>query len=128
MSPGGPSRSAIAADLNVYCVASFVDTSGPTIGGITYSRESFGAISEPGQVAIALSDAAVGLETLPHEIGHLLLRNWGRDEHVDGAGTAWATTNVMHAATTGGRDLEAAQVQNVLNAVVAGLPYVRMEP
>ncbi|HEU4885055.1 MAG TPA: hypothetical protein VFT45_22535, partial [Longimicrobium sp.] len=120
---GNPPRSATANDMNLYFVRSFTDPDparpAPTAGAIAYATESFSAISEPGQSAIAYLGAGLTDNALAHELGHHLLRGWPGDEHDDNQTppVAWPVTNVMHFQNVPtATQLARPQVQNVLDA------------
>ena len=130
VSPGGPSRSAVASDLNIY----YVDEIKGPAAGVAYSRGSFRALTDPGQTAIAIeipstasSDAADTI--LTHEMGHLVLINWGGDEHQDHAGKDWPDGIVMHPEVTVQKDLDRTQVENILLHVRLNInPFVVLVP
>jgi hypothetical protein len=128
ISPGGPPRSATPADVNIYYVRSITD---PVLG-VSYNRESFPSIVEPGQNAIAISDSNVTVTAPSHEIGHMILLNWGGDEHKDQATPPqdWPANNVMHPSdTVQGVDVDRTQVVSILTSTNAGRNlWVLFEP
>jgi hypothetical protein len=115
--------------LNIYYVRTITD---PVLG-VTYQAESFAVIVEPGQNAIAISDSHVTLTALSHEIGHMILINWGGNEHQDQSvvpATDWPESNVMHPHdTVNGVDVDQTQVLNILRSTVVGRNlWVLIEP
>jgi hypothetical protein len=129
--PGGPTRSAVARDLNIYYVKQITDI----VAGVTYVHEGFREVTDPGQSAIALEAPSVSDLAFGHEIGHALLINWGAQEHsTQRAGTTpstgWPASNLMHDTDTGtGADLDRTQVTNVVQSVSLGIaPHLALEP
>lgn len=128
MTAGGPARSATASDVNIYYVRSITN---PVLG-VSYNEESFPSIVEPGQDAIAISDSNTTVTAPSHEIGHLILLNWGGDEHQDQSTPPkdWPESNVMHRHdTVRGVDVDQTQVRNILLSTATGRNlWVLFEP
>lgn len=128
ISPNGPARSTTASDINIYYVRSITD---PVLG-VSYNREGFPSVVEPGQDAIAISDSHVTLTAMSHEIGHMVLINWGGEEHQDHSTPPkdWPPNNVMHLHdTVAGVDVDRTQVENILTSTKLGNNFwVLFEP
>jgi hypothetical protein len=124
---GGPSRSAVATDVNIYYVRTI---DGPA-AGVTYSIETGAGVGDAAGTAVAMEGPIVSNLALAHEIGHVFLRGWIGSEHKD-AGTPaadWPATNVMHPNDPPGVDVVRAQVQNILNGTAGGVhPNIVFEP
>jgi outer membrane protein OmpA-like peptidoglycan-associated protein len=128
ITPGGPGRSPTASDLNVYYLRSI----GGPASGTAFTRESFSAMTDPGQSAIALEGPAISDVAPAHEIGHMLLIAWPGEEHQDQQSPPvdWPDSNVMHPVDTGnGTDLDQTQVVNILVSTrVRSNPFIIFEP
>jgi hypothetical protein len=130
VTPGGPTRSAVATDLNIYYVK---EINGPA-AGVTYSHESFTGITDPARSVIAIEipsdqDADATDCILTHELGHHLIVNWGADEHQNHAGKDWPDGVVMHPAVSVQKDLDREHVVHILLMAKTGLsPFIIFEP
>jgi outer membrane protein OmpA-like peptidoglycan-associated protein len=128
LAPGGPSRSAIASDLNIY----YVNLITGDAAGVTYGTP---LVTDPTNTAIAIEAPVASDLALAHELGHVLLINWGTNEH-NTQGTAaapsapWPASNIMHFEDTGtGGALDRTQVQNVIQSLALGLArHLALEP
>lgn len=130
-----PARSPVVTDINVYYVN--LITGDPA--GSTYRNGTGVSTIDLQHAAIAvevLSGAsAVGVSArkqdmiLAHELGHLLLINWGADEHHRRDDTPWPSNFLMHASLTEGADLHGSQAEHILRVVRLGqTPFVLFEP
>jgi outer membrane protein OmpA-like peptidoglycan-associated protein len=135
ISPNGPARSANANDMNIYFIKVLVDPNPANtvnLGAVAYAAESYPAIAEPGQSAIALEGTGLTGPFLAHELGHHLLRNWVGDEHMDTSipQQDWPKTNVMHSTIFENSDVvDKTQVENILLGTASGShPVIRFEP
>jgi outer membrane protein OmpA-like peptidoglycan-associated protein/peptidoglycan hydrolase-like protein with peptidoglycan-binding domain len=128
INPNGPPRSSTANDLNVYYVRSIT----VPVLGVSYQREAFAVIVEPGQAAIAISDSNVTVAALSHEIGHMILVSWPGQEHQDQSVPPkdWPDTNVMHPEDVETAvDVDQTQVVNILSSVnLRNNSWVLIEP
>src|SRR5262249_16913261 len=84
--PGGPARSAVATDLNVYFGKAI---KGGNAGGVSYTNQATPSV-------IALQGPGMSDSALAHEIGHWILVGWPGNEHNDLNGQPWPDENVMH--------------------------------
>jgi len=118
-----PPRSPVATDLNVFYVQSLrTREDDPTPVGNTYDAADF---RQPTYslltIVLEMSGNQKHVLDLAHEMGHMFLKRWPKDDHLDPRGNAWPPQNLMHEFSTGkGGDLDRTQVENVLGAIQDG--------
>lgn len=126
-----PARSQTPTDLNVFYVQTLrTREDDPTPVGSAYDGADFRRPTYPLQtVVLEMSGHQKHVADLAHEIGHMFLKRWPKDDHADLRGTPWPKQNLMHEASgEESRDLDRTQIENVLNAIQNGKnPFVTFE-